>query len=66
MSSVVLTRHTGDGITITVPPSSETTNVHIEALPKHGALTRLRLSAPREVSILRDELANNPKKGSAA
>ena len=60
MSSVLLTRKPGDGITITVPPSSESTNVHIETLPKSGIQSRLRLSAPEEVTILKDELITGP------
>ncbi len=65
--SLVLTRRPNEGITITVPPSTEATVVHISARPKLGTQVAYAIDAPKSVAIVRDELIGKPmKKGTAA
>lgn len=65
--ALALTRRPNEGITITVPPSTEETVVHIETRPKLGAQVSYAIEAPKDVVILRDELIGKPHNaGSAA
>lgn len=54
--ALVLMRRPNEGITITVPPSKEETEIHIQTRPKIGVQVRYAISAPKGVSIVRDEL----------
>lgn len=59
-----LTRKRDEGLTITVPASEDTTVIHIVSRPNptNPSQTQLGIDAPRNVSILRDELIERDRK----
>lgn len=64
--ALVITRRPEQGVTVTVPPSTEETVVHIQTKPKLGSLLQYAIEAPEQVTIMRDELLKISKEGDAA
>lgn len=53
---LVLSRMVEEGVTITVPPSKEPTDIKIKVIHIKPRQTRLGFDAPKRVEIVRSEL----------
>lgn len=65
-NGLILSRTKDEGITIKVPPSTTETTVHVTTLSCTHSRARLHIAAPRDTSIVRDELLKISKEGDAA
>ncbi|RDL44656.1 hypothetical protein DN730_09735 [Marinomonas piezotolerans] len=65
-SGLILSRTKDEGITIKVPPSDTETIVHVTTLSCTHSRARLRIAAPHNTSIIRDEILKSSKEGDAA
>lgn len=62
---LIITRGTGKGFEISVPPSQEETTIRVVMLENHRShQSRVGIEAPTTVRILRDELVGKPDKKS--
>ncbi|MBJ7539854.1 carbon storage regulator [Marinomonas transparens] len=53
---LVLSRRQNEGLTITIPASSEDTVIHTKVSSIRGKQARLAIQAPSGVTVVRDEI----------
>ena len=54
--TLVLTRKANETLSLTVPPSTDETEIHIQVAGIRGGQVRLACHAPKRVNIVRREL----------
>lgn len=56
MGLLVLSRKVSEGITITVPPSTETQTILLKLVEIRGDKSRIGIDADRSIAVHRDEI----------